>query len=91
VIRGGETRVGVGRGLPPQQSDGPVAGTIGPKSALYYPLCVTWVGLGVSMVILSILSFLTSNELCLRLSAYSCLAFLLLAFGTLGASLWLGP
>ena len=66
--------------VPPD--DAPVAGTIGPGHALYYPLCVTWVGLGASMAGLAALSFFTGRTPFLKLTAYSCLAFFLLGFGT---------
>jgi hypothetical protein len=93
VIRGGESRTGVGETLPPPapQRGAPVAGSIGHNSVLYYPLCVAWVGLGVSMVALSVLSFLSSNDLLLRLYAFSCLAILLLVEGTVAAAIWSGP
>ena len=43
------------------------------------------------MVALSALSFFTGSVTCLKLSAYSCLAVLLLGFATLAAALWSGP
>jgi hypothetical protein len=43
------------------------------------------------MVALALLSFFTSNERWLKLSAYSCLVILLLAFTTVAAALWSGP
>jgi hypothetical protein len=93
VIRQGGSRSGVGGKLPPPrpQSGARVAGNIGANDALYYPLCVLWVGLGVAMVALSALSFLSSNVLYLKLSAYSCLAILLLAGATVAAAIWSGP
>ncbi|MBX3432587.1 MAG: hypothetical protein KF847_04635 [Pirellulales bacterium] len=72
-------------------SDGPVVGAIGANSVLYYPLCGIWIGLGVSMVALSILSFFSSNALYLKLSSFSFLAILLLGLGTLAAAIWAGP
>ncbi len=93
VIREGGARIGVGGGLPPPvpQRGARVAGSIGNNDVLYYPLCATWIGLGVSMVALSVLSFFSSNVLFCKLSAYSCLAFVLLAFGTVAACIWYGP
>ena len=93
VIRQGESYSGRRAGVPrpaPRQ-DAPVAGSIGADNVLYYPLCVTWIGLGVSMVALSALSVFSSQVLYLKLSALSCLALLLLAFGTVAAAIWLGP
>jgi hypothetical protein len=68
-----------------------VAGTIAADRALFYPLCITWIALGLSMIALATLSFFTFNETWLKLSAYSCLAILLLAFTTVAAALWSGP
>jgi hypothetical protein len=93
TIREGATRVGVG-GPPPRpvpQGDARVAGSIESDDLLYYPLCVTWIALGGSMVILSGLAFFLSKTLYFKLAAFSCLAFLLLGFGTLAAALWSGP
>jgi hypothetical protein len=93
AIRQGGARIGVGGALPrpaPQRS-APVAGSIGVNGVLYYPLCVTWIALGVSMVALSVLAFFSSNDLLLKLSAFSCLAFLLLAFATVAVAIWAGP
>ncbi len=93
VIRQGESysgrRAGVPRPAP--RPDAPEAGSIGAGNILYYPLCFTWMGLGATMVALSALSVFSSNFLYPRLSALSCLAFLLLAFGTVAAAIWLGP
>jgi len=92
VIRERETHIGIGGGdsRPVPQSNAPVAGIIGVGHLLYYPLCVAWIGLGASMVGLAALSFLTGRTLFLKLSAFSCLAFLLLGFGTLAAALLSG-
>ena len=68
-----------------------MAGTIGPGHALYYPLCVTWVGLGASMAGLAALSFFTGRTPFLKLTAYSCLAFFLVGFGTVGVALLSDP
>ena len=73
------------------RGNGPVAGTIHGKSVLYYPLCIAWGALGVSMVALSVLAFFSSKEIFLRLSAYSCVALLLMAVVTVAAALWSGP
>jgi len=93
VIRQGESysgrRAAVPRPAP--RPDAPVAGSIASGNVLFYPLCVTWIGLGVSMVALSALCALNSIVLHFRLLACSCLAFLLLAFGTVAAAIWLGP
>jgi hypothetical protein len=70
---------------------GPVAGVVGANNVLYHPLCGMWIGLGVSMVALSILSFFSSNVLYLKLSSFSLLAFMLLAFGTVVAAIASGP
>ena len=70
---------------------GPVAGVIGADNVLYYPLCVTWLVLGVSMIALSALSFFSSNASYLKLSSFSLLAFMLLAGGTVAAAIWFGP
>jgi hypothetical protein len=43
------------------------------------------------MVTLIALALVTANEMFLRLSAYSCVFYLLLAFGTVAAALWSGP
>jgi hypothetical protein len=94
VIREGRSRTGVGgRGTPSAtpQGGGRVAGHIRSDHALYYPLCVTWVGLGVSMITFAALSFFSSNGLYPRLAAYSLAAVLPLGFGTLAAALWAGP
>jgi len=94
VIRGGQARSGPARSLrtpPPSQSDAPVAGAIRSTHLLFYPLCLAWIGLGVSMVGLSTFAFFSSTTLYHRLSAFSCLAFLLLAFGTVAVALWSGP
>ena len=93
VIREGETQVGVG-GPPPHpvpRRNAPAAGTITADHLLYYPLCGTWIALGVCMVVLGVLAFFTAYELFFRLSAYCCLVYLLLAFGTVAAALWSGP
>lgn len=93
VIREGETRVGVGGRLPPPvpRPNARAAGTITADDALYYPLCVTWIALGITMLTLVALAVVTANELFLRLSAYCCVVYLLLAFGTVAAALWSGP
>ena len=93
VIRKGTTRVGVGQSppRPGPQPNAPAAGRIAADHALYYPLCITWIALGLSMVALPTLWFFTSNERWLKLSAYSCLAILLLAFTTVAVALWSGP
>ena len=92
VIRQRGIRIGVGGGdaRPVPQGNAPVAGTIGPGNVLYYPLCVAWIGLGASMIGLAALSFFTGRTFFLKLSAYSCLAFLLLGFGTVAAALLSG-
>jgi hypothetical protein len=93
AIRQGGARIGVGGGgpRPVPQGNARVAGRIGANHALYYPLCVAWVGLGVSMVGLAALSFFAPRPLFLKLSAYSCLAVLLLAAGTVVTALASGP
>ena len=92
VIRQGEysgRRAGVPQPAP--RPDAPVAGSIGAGNVLYYPLCVTWIALGVSMVAVSALCVFSAKVLYLKLTAFSCLAILLLAFGTVAAAIWLGP
>jgi hypothetical protein len=86
-------RAGSGAKPPPTapQATGRPAGRITRDQLLFYPVCVTWIGLGLSMMTLSCIAFATSHEIFLRLSAYSCLAILLLAFATVGAALWSGP
>jgi hypothetical protein len=93
VIRQGGSRIGVGGPgpRPVPQPNAPVAGTIGADHALYYPLCVTWVALGVSMIGLAALSFFVPRLLFFKLSAYSCLAVLLLAAATVVTALSSGP
>ena len=76
---------------PASRSDAPVAGSIAANNLLFYPLCALWIGLGASMVALSALCALSSKALYFILSAFSCLAFLLLAFGTVAAAIWFGP
>src|SRR5262249_10042376 len=68
-----------------------VAGSIGGNDVVYHPLCVAWIALGVSMVALAVFSFFSSNVMHHNLAALSCLAFWLLAVGTLAAALWSGP
>jgi hypothetical protein len=55
VVRRGQTRVGVGQSRPPPapRPAAPAAGRIGGDHALFYPICLAWVALGVSMVALS--------------------------------------
>jgi hypothetical protein len=72
------------------EDSGPVAGVIGADDVLYYPLCGMWIGLGVSMIPLSILSYFSSNVLYLKLSALSLIAILLLGGGTAAAAIWYG-
>jgi hypothetical protein len=72
------------------EDSGPVAGTIAANNDLYYPLCGMWIALGVSMVALSVLSFFSSNVLYHKLTSFSYLAILLLAFGTVAAAIWSG-
>jgi hypothetical protein len=92
VIRQGSTRVGVGPlPRPNPQEKGWVAGVIEGDDLLYYPLCLAWVALGVSMVTLTALGYFSANELFLKLAAYSCVGVLLLGFGTVAAALWSGP
>jgi len=99
VIRQGESHSGrasySGRRAavprPASRPDAPVAGSIASGNVLFYPLCVLWIGLGVSMVALSALCAFSSKVLYFILAAFSCLALLLLAFGTVGAAIWLGP
>jgi hypothetical protein len=93
VIRQGASRMGAGgaQPRPAPQRNAPVAGSIEADNVLYYPLCGMWVGLGVAMVALAVLSYFGSNEWYLRLSSYSCLAILLLAGATVAAALWSGP
>lgn len=76
---------------PASRPDAPVAGSIGAGNVFFYPLCALWIGLGVSMVTLSALCAFSSKVLYFILSALACLALLLLAFGTAGAAIWLGP
>ena len=93
VIRQGESYSGPrARGpRPVPRPDAPVAGSIGAGNVIFYPLCLAWIGLGVAMVALSALAVVRSQVLYFVLSALSCLAFLLLAFGTVAAAIWLGP
>src|SRR5262245_5106817 len=93
VIRQGETYSGRHAGVPrpAPQPDAPVAGSIGSGNLLFYPLCATWIGLGLSMVALSALCLFRSHVLYFQLTALSCLAILLLTFGTVAAAIWLGP
>jgi hypothetical protein len=94
-IRGGGTRVGVGGGglpRPNPQHRGPVAGRIEANNDWqFYPLCLAWIGLGVSMIVLGTLAWMTSNVSLLKLSAWSCAVVLLLGATTVGTALWLGP
>src|SRR5688572_24892882 len=71
VIGEATTRVGA-RAPGPAPRGGPVTGRIERSDLLFYPLCLTWLGLGISMTALSVLAFFTSKVLFLRLSAYSC-------------------
>jgi hypothetical protein len=80
----------IGRGRRPR-ANAPVAGVIAADRTLFYPLCVAWVGVGVSMVALAVAAFFTRQPLAFKLSGLSCLAFLLLAFGTVAVALWSGP
>ncbi len=91
-VRGGELRSGVGGKLPPPspQAGARVTGAINAGDAVFYPVCFSWIGLGIAMVTLAVLSFFSSIGVFLKLAAYSCLGFLLLSFGTLAAALWLG-
>lgn len=93
VIRQGESYSGRRAAAPPPASrpDAPVAGSIASGNLLFYPLCALWIGLGLSMVALSALCAFSSKALYFILSAFSCLALLLLAFGTVAAAIWLGP
>jgi hypothetical protein len=92
VIREGKTQVGVAAGARPPAARGnsPVAGIIQREDLLYYPLCIAWIGLGTSMITLPALWLCCRNEVYARLSAYSCLAILLLGFATVAAALWSG-
>ena len=91
MIRQGQTYSGRSGVRPPApRPDAPVAGRIASDNLLFYPLCVSWIGLGVAMVALSALCTFGSRVLYFILSAFSCLALLLLAFGTVGAAIWLG-
>jgi hypothetical protein len=69
----------------------PIAETIKKGDLLYYPLCDLWLMLGLAMIALAVLAFVSSREIFLRLAAYSCLAYILLGFGTLAASLSYAP
>jgi hypothetical protein len=93
VIRQGQSRIGAGGASPrpAPQSNAPVAGSIGVDSGLYYPLCLSWIGLGIAMVALGVISCFSSNELYSKLAAYSCLVFFLLVGATVTAALCSGP
>ena len=99
VIRKGESYSGPAsssgrRAAAPQPAsrpDAPIAGSITSGNLLFYPLCAAWILLGVSMVALAALCAFNSNALFFILSGFSCLALLLLAFGTVAAAIWLGP
>lgn len=92
VIREERTPISIGgeHSRPVPHDNARVAGKISADHALYYPLCVAWIGLGASMVGLAALAFLTGRILLLKLSSYSCLAFLLLGFGTVAVALLSG-
>ncbi len=92
VIRKGATRVGARAPASTRpQPQGPVAGRIERSDLPFYPLCLSWLGLGLSMMALPVLAFFTSNEMFLRLSAYSCVAVLILGFLTVGTAILWGP
>jgi len=67
-----------------------IAGTIGRNDSLFYPLSACWLGLGITMVALAVFSFFSSKEIYLKLAAYSCLAIILLGFGTGAAAFFFG-
>jgi hypothetical protein len=92
VIRKGTARAGRGGGaVPVQSSQGPVSGRIGADQLLFYPVCLTWITLGVSMIALSVICFFSSRVLFWKLSSFSCLGVLVLGFATVGAAYLSGP
>ena len=73
------------------QPPGDVEGRIDSADWLYYPLCVSWVGLAAAIVVLPIIAFFTQQHFYARLATFCCVALLLLACVTVGAALWSGP
>src|SRR4051794_19665017 len=88
VIRDGPSH---SRSVPVQSAPQPVAGRIQKADLLYYPVCVTWIAVGISAITFSLLAFFTPRVLYAKLAAYSFAALLPLAFATVAAAIWLGP
>jgi len=93
VIRRGDAHSGRRAAVvrPAARPDAPVAGRIASANVVFYPLCAAWIGLGLSMVVLAAVTALRPYALCFILSGLACLAFLLLAFGTVATAICLGP
>jgi hypothetical protein len=94
-IRTKRTRVGVGSSgpTPPatRQHKGPVMGRIEAADLAFYPLCLTWLVLGLSMIVLPVAAYVSRNLLFFRLAAFTCAAILLLGLTTVALAAWYGP
>jgi hypothetical protein len=77
------------KGIP--QGRGAIVGQIVAEQGLFYPLCIAWGALGVTMIALSGLAFVWRRPLLLRLSAYALASILPLGFATFLAAWLLKP
>jgi hypothetical protein len=68
-------------------SEGKVAGRIPGEHVLFYPFCAAWIGLGITMVTLTIAAFIRRQERLDRLSFWSLAAVLPLGFLTVLAAI----
>jgi hypothetical protein len=91
VIRKGGTRVGRAATPPRPAPKGAVAGTIESSDLLFYPICLAWISLGLTMLTMLSLAIFTRNLIFYRLAAYSLASVLVLGFSTVAAALWYGP
>ena len=82
-------RSGAAEGAP--QHGGRIVGQIAGDRVLFYPICIAWALLGVTMIALSGLAFVRNETVLMKLSAYACAALLLLVMTTSLAAWLLKP
>jgi hypothetical protein len=78
------------RNPPSLSGEGLMVWEITEDHAVFYPLTIAWGMLGLAMVVLSAMTFLKREALLAKLSAYSCMAVLLLALATVGIAMMVG-
>jgi hypothetical protein len=90
-LNGGSITIRSGEAQGARPDSGQVVGQITAEQALFYPLCIAWGLLGVTMIALAGLAFVRKSPLLGKFSAYACAGLLLLVFTTLLATWLLKP